>query len=125
MPCKFCDDGDGKCAFPYYGVAPHEHDGADGAILGMTRLLPKEQWGENFRQDPQVPWCGTYLRCEFCGDGEPTMHDIDAEDEIIFGIKTAPGDLEEDKHSTSGMGMLLLYAVGLVSLIAALVMASS
>lgn len=51
------------------------------------------------------------------------MHDIDAEDKIIFGIKTAPGDLEEDKHSTSGMGMLLLYAIGLVSLGAALVIA--
>jgi hypothetical protein len=51
------------------------------------------------------------------------MHDIDAEDEIIFGIKTAPGDLEEDKHSTSGMGTLLLYAVGVVSLIAAVFLA--
>lgn len=24
--CKYCDDGDGICLFPHYGVAPHAHD---------------------------------------------------------------------------------------------------
>ncbi len=77
MTCNTCDDGDGKCVFPYYGVAPHIHDmnGRETpddpmAIMGSTRLLPRDQWGSNFREDPEVPGCGVYMRCPECGDGE-------------------------------------------------------
>lgn len=77
MTCVLCDDGDGKCVFPYYGVSPHIHDvtgreshGDKMALIGSTVILPKEQWGDNFREDPDVPGCGVYLRCHKCGDGE-------------------------------------------------------
>lgn len=73
--CYHCDDGDGRCVFPYYGVAPHTHEMPRHARtpdwLGSTRLLPREQWGDNFREDPDCPGQGTYLRCEHCGRGEP------------------------------------------------------
>jgi hypothetical protein len=41
--CEQCDDGDGHCVFPYYGVAPHVHD-----TTGQ----------------------GVYMRCPHCGAGE-------------------------------------------------------
>ena len=46
--CEHCDDGDGLCVFPYYGVAPHTHDFA-GNWIGSTRVLPKGEWGDNFQ----------------------------------------------------------------------------
>ena len=67
--CEHCDDGDGHCVFPYYGVAPHTHDTSQGWI-GSTRLLPSDQWGDNFREDPDCEGHGVYLRCEKCGRGE-------------------------------------------------------
>ena len=66
--CDHCDDGDGHSVFPYYGVAPHTH--AQGPMIGSTRLLPREQWGDNFREDPECPGQGVYLRCPQCGRGE-------------------------------------------------------
>ena len=80
MPCEYCDDGDGACVFPYYGTAPHRHEFNDTTHptdwIGSTRLLPRDQWGDNFREDPECPGLGTYLRCEKCGDGEqpPPVH---------------------------------------------------
>lgn len=71
--CSQCDDGDGVSVFPYYGLAPHWHDMSNGA-MGSTRFLPREQWGENFREDPECPGHGTYLRCAHCGAGEPPAH---------------------------------------------------
>ncbi|WP_295537894.1 hypothetical protein [uncultured Pseudacidovorax sp.] len=73
-PCECCDDGEGYCVFPYYGVAPHTHAVSDPGNplgwIGSTRLLPKEQWPENFREDPDCPGLGVYLRCPECGAGE-------------------------------------------------------
>ena len=66
--CDYCDDGDGICVFPYYGLAPHTHD-----VRGNTRILPKDQWGDNFREDPDAPGQGTYLRCPKCGRGEQAV----------------------------------------------------
>lgn len=68
--CEHCDDGDGICVFPYYGVAPHTHDFA-GNWIGSTRVLPKGEWGDNFREDPDCEGCGVYMRCPHCGRGEP------------------------------------------------------
>jgi hypothetical protein len=75
--CEHCDDGDGFSVYPYYGVAPHIHDttgretaGDPLALIGSTRLLPPDQWGDNFREDPECPGLGVYLRCEHCGRGE-------------------------------------------------------
>lgn len=70
MPCEQCDNGDGGCVFPYYGVAPHTHDLSSGSFIGSTRILPREQWGDNFREDLDCPGCGVYMRCSNCGDGE-------------------------------------------------------
>lgn len=67
--CDHCDDGDGFCVFPYYGTAPHTHDLSTG-WMGSTRLLPREQWGGNFREDPECPGQGVYMRCPHCGRGE-------------------------------------------------------
>ena len=75
MPCEHCDDGDGHCVFPYYGTAPHTHALPTPTHptdwIGSTRLLPREQWGDNFGEDPECPGQGVYMRCEKCGDGEP------------------------------------------------------
>lgn len=64
-PCEMCDDGDGRCVFPYYGVAPHTH--AAGPMLGSTRLLPREDWPANFTEDAEEPGLGTYTHCPHCG----------------------------------------------------------
>ena len=72
--CENCDDGDGFCIFPYYGVAPHTHD--HWPVIGSTRVLPREQWEANFREDPDCPMQGTYLRCSKCGRGEPEAPNV-------------------------------------------------
>lgn len=69
--CDHCDDGDGHCVFPYYGVAPHTHTATHPADwLGSTKLLPRDQWGDNFREDPECPGQGVYMRCPKCCRGE-------------------------------------------------------
>ena len=76
MTCEFCDDGEGHCVYPYYGVAPHTHEfpkewmSDPMAVIGSTRVLPREQWPNNFREDADCAGCGVYLRCNKCGDGE-------------------------------------------------------
>lgn len=50
-PCAHCDDGDGHCAFPYYGAAP--------------AVLP----APNFRPDPDAEGLGTFTHCPACGAG--------------------------------------------------------
>ncbi len=71
--CPECDDGDGNCVFPYYGVAPHTHalpaPTHPTDWIGSTRLLPRDKWGNNFREDEDSPGQGTYLRCGTCGRG--------------------------------------------------------
>lgn len=58
MPCIYCDNGEGDCAFPYYGKAPHDAD--------THRILPEFQWPDNFVSDPENPKCGEYTHCLFC-----------------------------------------------------------
>ena len=65
--CAGCDDGDGNCVFPVYGLAPHTHTA--GSALGNTVLLPLDKWGDNFTEDAKCPGMGTYLRCASCGRG--------------------------------------------------------
>ena len=51
-----------ECPYPYYGVAPHIHDiERTGLIFGSTVIKPKEQWPDNFKQDPDSEQCGMYL----------------------------------------------------------------
>jgi hypothetical protein len=63
--CEICDDGEGGCMFPYYGVAPHTHK--PGPIIGSTELLD-EPFPEHFVEDPECPGLGTYTNCPLCGD---------------------------------------------------------
>ena len=68
MACDFCDDREGGCCFPHYGLAPHWHDlSKTGSILGSTVIDPKETWPENFDEDPEAPGLGTYAHCPKCG----------------------------------------------------------
>ena len=79
--CDYCDDGDGFCIFPNYGLAPHTH--ANGPVIGSTRVLPRELWEANFREDPDCPMQGTYMRCPNCGRGDSEAPNVVA--------KRAPG----------------------------------
>lgn len=66
--CEFCNDGDGHCIYPYYGVAPHIHK--EGPMIGSTVVKPKSAWPSNFREDPDVAGLGTFTHCLECGRGE-------------------------------------------------------
>ena len=63
--CEYCDNGDGNCIFPQYGVAPHTLM-CDGVSVGSV-LDDKETWPENFKADPDAPMQGTYTHCLECG----------------------------------------------------------
>lgn len=67
--CEQCDDGDGNCIYPFYGVAPHICHWKIGTPIGQSVLLPKEQWPENFRPDQEVDGLGVYTHCLNCGRG--------------------------------------------------------
>jgi len=67
MECEICDDGEGGCVFPYYGVAPHTH--RPGPMEGSTLVLEKCEWPDNFAEDPEAPGLGTYTNCPLCGKG--------------------------------------------------------
>jgi hypothetical protein len=72
MPCKNCTDPDGNPCFPSYGVAPHEcFYKIPGAVIGQSALLPRDQWPDNFEEDPDCPGQGTYW-CADCGHGKPS-----------------------------------------------------
>ena len=71
MVCKYCDDGEGKTRFPYYGVAPHNCFYKIGKKIGQSEILPESEFPENFEIDGE--WsehscCGVYTHCLECGD---------------------------------------------------------
>lgn len=62
MSCIHCAEGE----YPIYGVAPHEcYWKIPGAVIGESRILPKDRWPPNFTPDPDAPNCGTY-ECPAC-----------------------------------------------------------
>ena len=67
--CEHCVDENGVCLYPYYGIAPHEHlvSESEPFILYTISLL-KSKWPDFFKEDPDVPGCGTYLYCPECGN---------------------------------------------------------
>jgi hypothetical protein len=71
--CPLCDDGDGNCAFPYYGAAPHQCFHTIGLQVGQSSELPEAKWPANFKLDPDegpftgYPRAGTYTHCLNCG----------------------------------------------------------
>ena len=70
--CPACLDPDGDCCYPVYGLAPHVHEW-EGLTITDTRVLPREDWPDNFQEDPDplFPGLGIYW-CPFCGHGKPT-----------------------------------------------------
>lgn len=73
MSCEFCTDPDGLGCFPVYGVGPHKHVGVTddpNTWIGSTVHLPKDDWPENYQEDPDCPGMGTYW-CPHCEDGKP------------------------------------------------------
>ena len=73
--CDLCDDGDGFCVFPIYGVAPHDCFYMLGTAPGTSREKPESEWPENFVLDPDSgPWtgyprAGVYTHYPSCGAG--------------------------------------------------------
>lgn len=66
--CEHCNDGDGNCAYPWYGLAPHGHDlSKTGSIIGSTVIDDTDTWPANFEEDSEAPGCGTYAYCPECG----------------------------------------------------------
>jgi len=63
--CDHCNDGDGNCAYPHYGLAPHKHVGKE--MIGSTVINAKADWPDNFAEDCEVEGLGTYTHCLHCG----------------------------------------------------------
>ena len=78
MTCEHCEVLDGGCAFPYYGVAPHNCGPYDQ--VGTATALPKNEWPDNFVEDPECPTedgklgCGIYTHCPECGAPDSEGH---------------------------------------------------
>lgn len=71
MSCEHCTDLDGSPCMPSYGVAPHTcFYKIPGATIGQSVLLPREEWPENFVEDPECPGQGMWY-CPSCKEGMP------------------------------------------------------
>lgn len=66
--CDECHDGDGGCAYPYYGLAPHIHT---QLICGTE--FTKEPHPANF--SPDGDGLGVYTHCLKCG-GDGTYEGV-------------------------------------------------
>lgn len=76
--CDDCDDGEGRCVYPLYGVAPHTcFYKIPEAVMGQSVELSEDQWPSNFELDPDLgpagngPRCGVYWFCPTCKRGTP------------------------------------------------------
>lgn len=75
--------------FPCYGVAPHKHVGLTddhSSIFGSTRIIPKNEWPDNFEEDPDAPGCGTY----YCKDQNCSNHIKNKPPGDYYVIETRP-----------------------------------
>ena len=76
VSCERCTDPDGMPCLPHYGLAPHTHDSQQkdpgkfdiDEWIGSTRFYPKDEWPDNFVEDPDSPNHGTWY-CSFCWEG--------------------------------------------------------
>ena len=66
MSCEYCDDGDGGCIYPRYGLAPHIHNTTLTSPTGMSTHFTGEV-PENFKPDTDETGCGIYTHCLECG----------------------------------------------------------
>jgi hypothetical protein len=79
--CDYCHDGEGASVYPYYGAAPHICGWRLGKpMVGHSVTAPREEWPENFREDPehpstpgQYPGNGIYTHCLHCGAGDKSV----------------------------------------------------
>lgn len=80
MSCEHCTDPDGLPCFPQYGLAPHKHKPIGTASGWMVTVQsPREEWPENFMEDPDEPGTGIYW-CPHCGDGKPNAAESEGGD---------------------------------------------
>ena len=93
--CQACDDGDGGCAYPYYGVAPHVCGFRLGLpVIGSSKELPQTEWPANYAHDGApneggYPGNGVYTHCMSCG--RPANTARDAVRELIKEAAATPG----------------------------------
>ncbi|MFW2034177.1 hypothetical protein [Acinetobacter junii] len=66
--CGYCDDGNGECVYPYYGLAPHTHQ---QGVLGSTEFIGEIP--DNF--SPDGDGLGVYTHCLNCG-GDGTFDGV-------------------------------------------------
>lgn len=86
MVCEHCDIGDGTCAYPHYGVAPHECYFRLGKQIGRSKFLSKSDWPENFTPDAETNnECGIYRFCPYCNAGKEEAERLDSEIEKARG----------------------------------------
>lgn len=98
--CNYCNDGDGYCAYPVYGRAPHTYPfplNQPDSRLSITKHevvpVPKEEWPDNFVEDNDSG-LGTYTHCQHCGRPEnqhthrpsPTPT-LDSDPSVTFRIR--------------------------------------
>lgn len=62
MACKTCEDG----PYPNYGVGPHMcFFKLPGKTIGESVQKPKEEWPDNYTEDPECPGLGIWT-CPDC-----------------------------------------------------------
>ena len=62
--CGFCVH-DGECAYPCYGLAPHNHVDKGAGFIGSTEFTGDTQ--DNFEPEEGCTTHGTYTHCPKCG----------------------------------------------------------
>lgn len=84
--CMDCKEG----YYPIYGLAPHSHDiRRTRSIIGSNVTDPKENWPDNFSEDPDALGCGVYV-CPKCPEKKEEY--ISPEDKkLLESIYGKPG----------------------------------
>jgi hypothetical protein len=56
--------------YPWYGLVPHRHflSLSESGLALSTVDVPRDQWPDNFVEDPECPGLGTYY-CPTCRRG--------------------------------------------------------
>ena len=73
--CDYCDDGNGECVYPYYGLAPYTHQ---QGVLGSTEFIGEIP--DNF--SPDGDGLGVYTHCLNCG-GDGTFDGVVLEPKTV------------------------------------------
>ncbi len=70
--CENCSLDEDICMYPYYGVAPHDHNfkKSGGSFIGSTEIRDRSEWPANFTTDPEDEGAGVYEYCLTCRQEE-------------------------------------------------------